>query len=374
MKLVSIFLSLGISCASFASVYDGGTYEPSRIKKDVTDIGKYGPDLSPNKNATTRFANVAEGIAFYALGEDNKCYWANFSKFADQKILIIYYNSPVSTEHCVYQKEFSPKPSGYSITVREGGVCVPSYADVEGEKYDWVIKHEELPVPFMTCFEGVASFGDQVDKKHHLVAEKPVEKPVEKPAEKPIEKPVEKAVDKPTEKPVEKTVEKPIEKPVVPIQASEPTIEKEVIKSSPALFEVVPEAKQVTQPAREHHKKVQPEPAENESVVTKAQEAKVAKTKPVEVIPRTPASVEDPSKKYTLQLSSHLTPEEAKAEIQRLDASGTKAFEIVGDVGGKTRYRVCTGYFSTAKDARNFQTKSGLKEAFVQKVPDSKVH
>jgi hypothetical protein len=160
---------------SAASIYDGGAYSPQKVSATV-DVKPLGPDLASKSDP---FSQAPVGKTMYVIGEDKKCYWGSFAKSQDKSntVLIVYYSSPVSSEHCVYQSDFSPSPQGYSLWVKDGGKCVTSHADVEGEKYDWVVKIDEAQLQTSECFRSGVSYGDVIDKKHHKMvatAEPPV--------------------------------------------------------------------------------------------------------------------------------------------------------------------------------------------------------
>jgi hypothetical protein len=152
-----------VASVSYGAIFDGGTYSAKKVSESV-DVKPLGPDLSPGES---HFSSAPTAKTMYVIGEDKKCYWGSFAKSQEKTVLVMYYSSPVSSEHCVYQSEFSPKPSGYSLWVKDGGRCVSSHADVEGEKYDWVVKIDEAELGLNDCFRNGVSYGDVIDKKHH---------------------------------------------------------------------------------------------------------------------------------------------------------------------------------------------------------------
>jgi len=87
-------------------------------------------------------------------------------------------------------------------------------------------------------------------------------------------------------------------------------------------------------------------------------------------LPRMPASVI--STKYSVQLSSHPTEEEAKKEILNYENQGMKAFYTTGLVNGKKWYRVCSGHFPTKKAADVYRHgiagKKGFDTSFIIKL------
>jgi len=77
--------------------------------------------------------------------------------------------------------------------------------------------------------------------------------------------------------------------------------------------------------------------------------------------------------KFTVQISSHSSEEEAKAKAQELTAKGLKAFYVPAEVPGRgTWYRVNVGQFSSRQEAlmekARVATEAGIKDAIVQKI------
>jgi hypothetical protein len=163
MKRVWTLVFTFVASISSASIYDGGTFSQKKVSETV-DVKPLGPDLAPGVDV---FSSAPVGKTIYVIGEDKKCYWGSFAKGKDKTVLIMYYNSPVTSEHCVYQTDFTPNPKGYSLWAKDGGQCVASHADVEGERYDWVVKIDQSDLHIADCFKSGASYGDVIDKKHH---------------------------------------------------------------------------------------------------------------------------------------------------------------------------------------------------------------
>lgn len=177
LKGIVFVIPFVLGAQSYAAIYDGGTYSAKKVHEEV-DVKPLGPNLATAVAGVDGHSLSAAplGKPFYIIGEDQKCYRGNFSKSKETTALIVYYSSPVSTEHCVYQQSFTPKPSGYSISVKEGGSCIPSHVDVAEETYDWVYKADGPAVAFSTCFGEATSYGDNIDRKHKgedVAAEKP---------------------------------------------------------------------------------------------------------------------------------------------------------------------------------------------------------
>lgn len=77
---------------------------------------------------------------------------------------------------------------------------------------------------------------------------------------------------------------------------------------------------------------------------------------------------------YTIQVSSFDTEKEAQDFSKRIPIGKyDSAWVMSAVVKGVVHYRVCIGRFKTLSDARYAQftvaTESGIKEAFVQKIP-----
>lgn len=76
--------------------------------------------------------------------------------------------------------------------------------------------------------------------------------------------------------------------------------------------------------------------------------------------------------KYTVQLSSHATEDEAKAKAKEYRDKGFSAFYVPAPVKGKTWYRVSVGQFTTADEAKKYKSSLGkdgvFASAIVQKI------
>jgi DedD protein len=92
---------------------------------------------------------------------------------------------------------------------------------------------------------------------------------------------------------------------------------------------------------------------------------------------RTPSSLpQDIAKysvgKYTIQIASYATEDEAIKKSSSLKEKGYGAFYVPAEVKGKTRYRVNVGLFATEKEAVSYRTefsaKSNISDAIIQKI------
>jgi septal ring-binding cell division protein DamX len=76
--------------------------------------------------------------------------------------------------------------------------------------------------------------------------------------------------------------------------------------------------------------------------------------------------------KYTVQLSSHPTEDEAKAKAKEYRDKGYSAFYVPAPIKGKTWYRVSVGQFTTADEAKKYKSSlskdSVFASAIVQKI------
>lgn len=93
------------------------------------------------------------------------------------------------------------------------------------------------------------------------------------------------------------------------------------------------------------------------------------KRKPTSVLPTTPASSVG---KYTVQIASYATENEAKNHALKLKAKGYSAFYIPAEIRGQTWYRVSVGLFTNYKSAMAFrkelQTEADVKSSIIQKI------
>ncbi len=76
--------------------------------------------------------------------------------------------------------------------------------------------------------------------------------------------------------------------------------------------------------------------------------------------------------KFTVQVASYATEDEAKGQATNLKNKGWNAFYIPASVGGRTWYRVSVGLFNNQKSAqafmRDFVKESGNKTPIVSKI------
>lgn len=76
--------------------------------------------------------------------------------------------------------------------------------------------------------------------------------------------------------------------------------------------------------------------------------------------------------KFTIQVASFASEEEAKVNAAELKEKGWNAFYVPADIKGKTWYRVSVGLFSDMKSATTFRQKflseTNLSSAIVQKI------
>ncbi len=74
--------------------------------------------------------------------------------------------------------------------------------------------------------------------------------------------------------------------------------------------------------------------------------------------------------KYTVQLSSHATEDEAKTKAQEYRDKGYSAFYVPAPVNGKTWYRVSVGQFTTRAEAKKYKEtlSKDFSSAIIQKI------
>lgn len=105
--------------------------------------------------------------------------------------------------------------------------------------------------------------------------------------------------------------------------------------------------------------------AENEAPTDGKSEAR----KPAATLPGVAGSTIG---KFTVQVASYATEDEAKGHASQLKNKGWNAFYIPAAINGKTWYRVSVGLFNNANAAKAFRTdfvkESNTKTAIVQKI------
>ena len=93
------------------------------------------------------------------------------------------------------------------------------------------------------------------------------------------------------------------------------------------------------------------------------------KREPSRVLPTTPASSIG---KYTVQIASYATEDEAKKHALELKAKGYSAFYIPAEIRRQTWYRVSVGLFTNYNSAMAFrkelQSEAGIQSTIIQKI------
>lgn len=100
-----------------------------------------------------------------------------------------------------------------------------------------------------------------------------------------------------------------------------------------------------------------------------ATKTEVAPRQPNSVLPSVATSAVG---KFTIQVASFASEEEAKTNAAELKEKGWNAFYVPADIKGKTWYRVSVGLFSDMKSASTFRQKflseTNISSAIVQKI------
>lgn len=152
---------------SLATVYDGGVYIPSKVS-DHTDFGSNDkePTVTDFGAEADRNSLAPVGKAFHIIGDDLKCYWGNFAYTKYEKALIIYTKTPLPNDLCVYQEKFDRDPIGFSISSKNGGVCIPTRAlygpTGEGGVQTIDIKLIGSPISLAKCLAATETYGSFV--------------------------------------------------------------------------------------------------------------------------------------------------------------------------------------------------------------------
>jgi len=300
----------------FSEVIDGGIYAPHKVTTH-TDQGsdhEITPDNFSFEEERQNYAPVGKSI--YVLGEDGKCYWGNFSYTKFDKALFIYTKSPVTGDHCIYQKTLSEKAQGFSISARSGGICVPTYGvsqEKAGGPAIWVVRESGSTASMADCVQHTVSFGEQSDS---------------------------------------------VKKSVVVEAAPAKADTSEMAPRGPTTADLI----RTIEPAHMVHAPMEHAP-KLETVV----EASIPETK-AEM--KTEAAGD--SSYYTVQLSSYLSSQEATEKIEALQRVGVNAFQSIATVEGVLRYRVCSGHFENMVAAKrmrkNISVMAAEPHAFVQVV------
>lgn len=76
--------------------------------------------------------------------------------------------------------------------------------------------------------------------------------------------------------------------------------------------------------------------------------------------------------KYTVQIASYITKDEAEKKSTELQSKGFNAFIVPAQVKGKSYFRVSVGLFATEKEAKDYKAdflvKSKIETAIIQKI------
>jgi cell division septation protein DedD len=120
----------------------------------------------------------------------------------------------------------------------------------------------------------------------------------------------------------------------------------------------------------EHAKGDAPHAAAQKIAASKApSDGKAEERKPTATLPAVASSAVG---KYTVQVASYQTEEEAKNHAATLKGKGWNAFYLPATIQGKPWYRVSVGLFNNDKSAREFRAQfmkeSGSKSTLVQKI------
>lgn len=115
----------------------------------------------------------------------------------------------------------------------------------------------------------------------------------------------------------------------------------------------------------EHNEEVADKVAHNKPV----SDGEVEQRKPASALPAVANSAVG---KFSVQVGSFATEDEAKGQAKELKTKGWAAFYVPAQVSGKTWYRVMVGTFNNHNSAqafrKDFMKESGSKSALVQKI------
>ncbi|MBK9294240.1 MAG: hypothetical protein IPM57_07320 [Oligoflexia bacterium] len=146
-------------------VYDAGTYSD---KEDVSDLkikGGHMFDTIPTEKyySIDREKLAPVGKLFYAVTDESptRCIPAKYTMLDGKKKLVVYSKSTVPATYCIYQKTYSVEPAGFSVTMKNGGICMPAMivSKVEDGKTVSTIDFFSKTVSMKYCFDDTFSFG-----------------------------------------------------------------------------------------------------------------------------------------------------------------------------------------------------------------------
>ena len=153
-------------------VIDAGTY---RDNEDYTDVAVHGgknAQALPTEHfyAVDREKHAPVGKLLYVLTDDvpAHCIKAKYAMVEGKKKLVVFSNSSVPTNYCIYQKSFSGDAEGFSIFVKHGGVCQPSFTHVSMDDQKRKVASVEPvnnTVSMSYCVDSTLSYGEEV--AHH---------------------------------------------------------------------------------------------------------------------------------------------------------------------------------------------------------------
>lgn len=147
------------------NVFDAGSYSE---KEDISDLKARGGqmfDAIPAEKfySYDREKLVPVGRLFYVVTDEDpkRCIPAKYSMLDGKKKLVVYSKSTVPATYCIYQKAQSAEAAGFSISVKDGGICMPAIiaSKVEGSKTVSTIEFFNKVISMKYCFDETFSFG-----------------------------------------------------------------------------------------------------------------------------------------------------------------------------------------------------------------------
>ncbi len=151
------------------AVLDEGVYREKEDYADVVTHGGKNGKVIPTERfyAVDREQHVPVGKMLYVLTDDSPahCILGKYSVMDGRKKLIVFSKSVVPTNYCIYQKQFSSEPEGFSIYVHDGGKCKPSFTIIttDDQKRKMAsVEEVDNTVSMSYCLDGTVSYGLEV--------------------------------------------------------------------------------------------------------------------------------------------------------------------------------------------------------------------
>jgi septal ring-binding cell division protein DamX len=169
------------------------------------------------------------------------------------------------------------------------------------------------------------------------------------------------------------------EKPAVQHEAQHETQHEtanEAVAHEPKMAQHEPAKNSQHEPVKNSHESAAKAQPESMKMATNTETVKAVKSIPPKA-PRVPANLpkdvaQYPVGKFTVQVASFSTEDDAKKRAEELKGRGYSAFYLPATVTGRTWYRVSVGQFATENEAKSYRSdfmqKAKIDSAIIQKI------